>query len=151
MAWELDVVFRHNNVKATAWVFDLNKLENLHVVLLNFLSKSVGTDVDNIYIWVLHTKDSRDLGVFLLFELFNAQSSDLADTITVDVDFNSFCSFHLRPAFLELILHVSPHVERLDSKSCDFILCALFELVQTVLALDYSGPFHQMCELVIGR
>jgi hypothetical protein len=84
-----------------------------------------------------------------LLELLNTKSSDLTDTIAVNMDLNSLLFFHLRPALFKFFLHVSPDVERFFSKLIYLIFGTFLKLIKTVFSLNNRCPLHEMLQLVI--
>jgi len=79
MLMEAHVVFRDNQVEPFGRLFDLNKLQDLHVVLIDFACQCVWTNVNYINFRIFHREDSCDLCVFLLLELFNSHTFHLGD------------------------------------------------------------------------
>jgi hypothetical protein len=67
------------------------------------------------------------------------------------VDFNPFLSFDLSPFVLELLLHLSPHLNRLFLQLPHPHFGRFLELIQTVASLNNGSLLHEELELSVGR
>jgi|FrelakmetLWP11LW_1041352.scaffolds.fasta_scaffold366365_1 hypothetical protein len=59
------------------------------------------------------------------------------------MDFDALLGFNFLPTAFELFLHITPDCSRLVIQLVNLDLRGLFELVESVLALDNSGLGHQ--------
>ena len=66
MAMESHIVLRNDQVESLGWLFNFNKLEDLHVVFEDFACESVRSNIDNVDVWVFNREYSGDLGVLFL-------------------------------------------------------------------------------------
>ena len=71
---EANVVLWNDQVEPFGRLFDLNQLQNLHVVLKDFTSHGKWTDVNNVYLGVFDSENSGDLGILFLLELLYCHS-----------------------------------------------------------------------------
>ena len=130
-------------METTFWLFKLHKFKDLHVVLVYFTGKRIWTDVDDIDVGVLDSKDSHDLIVLLLLELFDGHSPALSDRVRVDMYLDTLLLSDLGPLALELSLHVAPDCPRLIIELMNLELGLLFQHVEAVLSLYGGGLGHQ--------
>ena len=143
MLSESDIVLWDDQMEALGWLFDLDQLEDLHVVLVDFTGQGEWTDVDDIDVGVLDSKDSHDLIVLLLLELFDGHSPALSDRVRVDMYLDTLLLSDLGPLALELGLHVAPDCPRLIIELMNLELGLLFQHVEAVLSLYGGGLGHQ--------
>ena len=79
MSTESISVFREDQFKSFVRVLNLNELKYLLVVFLDFRTQKEWTHVDDVHIRILDLKDSCDLSILLLFELFNGHATCFLD------------------------------------------------------------------------
>ena len=109
MPRELHIVLRHDHHESLLWLFNLHKVQDLQVVLVDLVSQRIRANVDDVDVWVLDTEYPRDLCILLLLEFLGRHSLELSDRIRIDMDFNALLVLDLPPSVLELMLHFSPN------------------------------------------
>ena len=67
------------------------------------------------------------------------------------MDFDSLLSFDVRPAALELFLHIAPDCTRLVVELVNFDLGRLLKLIKSEFALNDGRFYHEVLELGKGR
>ena len=151
MLVEANIILRDNQVEPLVRLFDLDELEDLHVVFEHFTCESVWADVDYIHVGVLYREDSRDLRILLLFELLHGHSLHFCHRERVDMDLDSLLILDIRPAALEFFLHVAPDLTGLVVELMHLNLRGFLELVESEFALDDRSFDHEELELREGR
>jgi hypothetical protein len=108
MLTELVVVLRDDNCKPLLWIFNLNQLKDLEVVVVDLTRQWEGAYVDDVDIRVLDGEESGDLPVFFLFVLFDSHPLDLLNGKRVDMYFNPSAFLDVWPILSEVSLHLVP-------------------------------------------
>lgn len=147
---EAHIVLWHDQMESLSWFLDFNELQDFHVILEDFASERVRADVDHVDIGVFDGENSRDLRILLLFELLNSHSLHLGNRERVNVNLNSLLRLDIRPASLELFLHIAPNSPRLVVQLVHLDLGRLLQLIQSKFTLDNGGFDHEVLELCKG-
>lgn len=71
MSVEFDVVFWYNDTEPFLWFLNFYEFQNLEVIIVDFVGQREWTNINNINVWILDAKNSGNLGIFLLFKLFD--------------------------------------------------------------------------------
>lgn len=71
MPVEFHVVFWYNHTEPLLRFLDFYEFQNLEVIIVDFVGQRERANINDINIWILDAKNSRNLSIFLLFELFN--------------------------------------------------------------------------------
>lgn len=109
MAREFLDVLWYNKLDAVCLGVEPGNLENFHVIPEDILCHLVGTNVDDVDVWILtRGKDAAYLGIFFLKKLLHTHPLNLVDRERVDMDFDPFALFDLRPFLFELFHHLLP-------------------------------------------
>lgn len=148
MARELDVVLWHDDLEAALRFLDLDQLQDLQVVVVDVVRQRERAYIDDVHVWVLDAKYSRNLLIFLLLELFDGEPLVLTNTHTIDMDFNALILTDVRPALLELVLHLAPDADAIRSQLLQLLLRLVLELPQSVALLDLPGLDHKELQLL---
>lgn len=140
MIMKLNVVLWNNYPESAFWFLKFSELKNLLVVVVHFRSKREWRDVDDINLWVFHTKYSCNLRIFSVFELLHRFSFPFINRKTIDVNFYSSFVFNFRPFLLELLHHDSPFLHTFCVKFFYLLSSVLLKLIKPVLSL-YNCSF----------
>jgi len=71
MPVEFDIVFWYNHTEPLLRFLDFYEFQNLEVIIVDFVGQRERANINDINIWILDAKNSRNLSVLLLFELFD--------------------------------------------------------------------------------
>ena len=77
MLREFHIIFRDNDVESLVCPVDLNKLQDLEVVLVDIIGQSERTNVNHVNVGVFYREDTRDLRVLLLLQFFSGKALQL--------------------------------------------------------------------------
>jgi hypothetical protein len=71
MPVEFDVVFWYNHTEPFLRFLNFYEFQNLEVIIVDFVGQRERANINDINIWILDAKNSRNLSILLLFELFD--------------------------------------------------------------------------------
>ena len=144
-------------VRKTVYIFRCQKVDPACIILRTtrdlqyfaVVDKDIRCHVKGTYVNHFHvriftdSKDSTDLRILNLGKLLHRHPSLLVDRERIDMDFNTFCTFNLLPLLLEVILHLSPHINALSVLFLDLVASSFLIQVQTEERLYFSRIFDQ--------
>ena len=74
MAWKFDVIFRHDYSESFLWLLNLDKLQDLQVIVVYLICQWIRTNINHINIGVLDAEYSCYLHILFLLEFLNRHS-----------------------------------------------------------------------------
>jgi len=146
-------IFRHQKLHSLiVWLRQTSDLQNLHIVSEDITSHLVGTNIDNLDVWVFaRSKNSADLSVFTLQKLLHAHAFDFIDRERVYVDLYSPLQFNRWPFLFELFHHLSPNKHVIVVLFLDLCFGLLLKLEKTVRLLDHGGFLNQKSQISVSN